>query len=149
MNNINLRYVKPNEMDQLVDLCEAHAIFERAEFTKEGKSKKLLNDLFSKSPELFCLVLESKNELLGYMSFMKQYSTWHASNYIYMDCLFLKDKIRGKGFGEKLMKKLQEESKSLNCDFIQWQTPDFNKRAIKFYKRMGGISLNKKRFFLY
>jgi hypothetical protein len=40
------------------------------------------------------------------------------------------------------------EGGKLKCNHIQWQTPDFNKRAIKFYERIGGISKSKERYFL-
>ena len=41
-----------------------------------------------------------------------------------------------------------KEAQKLECVLIQWQTPDFNKRAMKFYNRIGAKSKNKERFFL-
>lgn len=79
---------------------------------------------------------------------MKQFSTWDANNYVYMDCLFLSDKSRGFGIGEKLIQRIKEEAANLDCSLIQWQTPDFNKRAMKFYDRIGAKSKSKKRYFL-
>ena len=79
---------------------------------------------------------------------MKQFSTWDANFYIYMDCLFLTEESRGYGIGEKMMNVIKEEAEKLNCNLIQWQTPDFNTRAIKFYDRIGGISKTKERYFL-
>ena len=36
----------------------------------------------------------------------------------------------------------------MRCSHIQWQTPEFNKRAIKFYDRIGAQSKSKMRYFL-
>ncbi|MFT5917067.1 MAG: hypothetical protein ACI81T_003581, partial [Bacteroidia bacterium] len=47
-----------------------------------------------------------------------------------------------------LIRRIQSEAKKLNCSLIQWQTPDFNTRAMKFYKRIGASSKSKERFFL-
>ena len=149
MDNINIRFIEPKDIDQLVDLCATHPLFERFEYSKKGKSKQLLKELFDQNPKLYCLVLENKGRLLGYMSYMRQFSTWGASNYLYMDCLYLEESIRGNSFGEKMIRRLQKELNFLECKYIQWQTPSFNKRAIKFYERIGGISLDKKIFFLY
>jgi GNAT superfamily N-acetyltransferase len=79
---------------------------------------------------------------------MKQFSTWDSKCYIYMDCLFLTEKSRGFGLGEDLIERIKVEGKKLKCNHIQWQTPDFNKRAIKFYERIRGISKSKERYFL-
>ena len=85
--------------------------------------------------------------LLCYATYMRQYATWDACEYIYMDCLFIKEFARGYGLGEKLVNKIKQEGKKLRCDLIQWQTPDFNIRAMKFYRRIGSVSNSKERFF--
>ena len=79
---------------------------------------------------------------------MKQFSTWDANFYIYLDCLYLKENTRGKGLGKMIMEKIKEYGKSNNCNIIQWQTPDFNKKAITFYNKIGGKSKSKERFYL-
>jgi len=147
-SSINIRFAKSSDIKDIVDLCELHAIYEKAEYNKEGKAEQLNIDLFSENQKLFCLVVESHSILIGYATYMKQYSTWDANEYIYMDCLFIKESYRGKGLGEKLIQRIQKEGKKIECDLIQWQTPDFNTRAVKFYKRVGAISKPKERFFL-
>ncbi len=74
--------------------------------------------------------------------------TQEKYNYLYMDCLFVKEFARGLGIGEKLVRQIEMEGKKLNCHLIQWQTPDFNTPAIRFYERLGATSKSKERFFL-
>lgn len=144
----NLRFAKPEDMNQIVDLCELHANFERAAYTKKGKAERLLKALFLDNPKLYCLVVEDKNKLIAYATFTKQYATWDAAFYLYLDCLFVIEKYRGLGIGELLINKIKKESNTYGCDLIQWQTPSFNKSAIKFYKKIGAVSKSKERFFL-
>ncbi|PHR71204.1 MAG: GNAT family N-acetyltransferase [Lutibacter sp.] len=148
MPEIKIRFTKEEDINQIIDLCEAHANYEQCEYEKDGKAERLSNSLFSDNPKLFCLVVEKENQLIGYATYMKQYSTWDANEYIYMDCLFMNENARGHGLGENLVRRIQEEGKKLNCNLIQWQTPDFNVRAIKFYRRIGAKSKEKERFFL-
>ncbi len=144
-----IRFVKPNDLVQLVHLCELHANFEKSEYNSKHKAVLLKEALFKENPDLYCLVIDSgENNLIGYATYMKQYSTWDASFYIYMDCLFLKSESRGFGLGEKLMNQIKKEAVLLHCSIIQWQTPKFNTRAIKFYNRIGGVSKDKERYFL-
>ena len=148
MSEIKIRFAKEADIKQIIDLCEAHANYEECEYSRENKEAQLLNDIFSDTPKLFCLVVENGGHLIGYATYMKQYSTWDTSEYIYMDCLFMNVNARGFGLGEKLVRRIQVEGKKLGCKLIQWQTPDFNLRAIKFYMRIGAESKIKERFFL-
>lgn len=104
--------------------------------------------LFSDNPSLYCLVVEKDEELIGYATYMKQFSTWEANFYVYMDCLFLTENARGYGIGEKLMEQIKRETQNLCCKLIQWQTPEFNTRAMKFYDRIGGNAKTKERYSL-
>jgi len=148
MKKTKIRFIQKNDLDELLCLCEAHALYEKARFSKERKKENLTKHLFSSTPILYCLVIELDSKLIGYATYMKQYSTWDADFYVYMDCLFLNEKSRGLGLGKELMNKIKEEAKKLGCDLIQWQTPTFNTGAINFYKKIGAESKNKERFFL-
>ncbi len=147
MNPI-IRFANEEDINQLIDLCEAHAHFEQCDYDRTNKVEKLSLDLFSSNPRLFCLVVEKDGVLIGYAAYIKQYSTWDANEYIYMDCLFMDASARGLGLGEQLVRRIQEEGKKLGCNLVQWQTPTFNVRAIKFYNRLGATSKDKERFFL-
>ncbi len=147
-NELIIRFAKQKDIDQLIYLFKEHACFEKNEFKLENKKEKLKELLSSTSPVFYCLVVESNSKLIGYASYMKQFSTWDTSFYLYLDCLFLNKDSRGLGIGKKLMKRIKKESLLLGCNLIQWQTPFFNKNAIEFYNKIGAISKNKKRFFL-
>jgi GNAT superfamily N-acetyltransferase len=135
-------------MNQLVSLCAAHASFEKCEYDSKGKQKRLSKDIFSNQPKLQCRVAVVDGDYVGYITWMKQYSTWNAKEYLYMDCLFLDDNFRSLGIGVALVNEMKNFGKENDITSIQWQTPDFNERAIKFYKRIGANSLPKERFFL-
>ena len=144
---MEIRFIKENEIEQLVELCVLHAAYEKADYVREGKSEKLKTALFKETPDFYCMVAVENNRLLGYTSHMLQYSTWDAQHYTYLDCIFLLEEARGKRLGEKLMFAVMEEAKKIGAELIQWQTPDFNYDAIRFYKRIGASSKSKERFF--
>ena len=143
-----IRFIKPRDLDGLVVLCQEHAEYEKSDYVSLGKKESLSKHLFAKDPTLYCLVLELDSQLIGYATFMKQFSTWDSAFYLYMDCLFLNELSRGLGLGELIMNRIKTEAVNLGCDLIQWQTPDFNTGAIRFYNRIGATSKTKERFFL-
>ena len=146
--DVVIRWVKASDLDRLVALCSAHAAYERGEYDESGKADQLHHDLFSVHPKLYCLVAAHDTELVGFISFMKQYATWDANEYMYMDCLYLEEDFRGMGIGKRLVQKMVSEAGRLGCALIQWQTPTFNTRAIPFYERLGATRKAKERFFL-
>ncbi|PWA11671.1 GNAT family N-acetyltransferase [Flavobacterium laiguense] len=146
--NYLIRECQPDDIITVVDLCQKHAEFERATFNPVGKEEGLKKALFEEQPRLFCLVVENNKTIVGYASYTIDYSTWDAENFMYMDCLYLEEKVRGSGIGEAIIEKLKQIATAKNCINIQWQTPKFNERAIKFYHRIGGTGKDKVRFSL-
>ncbi|MBS7256691.1 GNAT family N-acetyltransferase [Flavobacterium branchiicola] len=144
----SIRNCEINDLSKLVILCQKHAEFERAEYSSEGKEETLKNALFCENPKLFCLVVATKETIIGYASYTFDFSTWDAASFMYMDCLFLEEKARNYGIGELLIEKLKEIGTQNNCVNLQWQTPEFNERAIKFYNRIGAKGKDKVRFTL-
>lgn len=145
---MKIRFAKEKDLPQIVKLCQAHAEFEQANYEPTDKLDLLSKFLFTENPVLKCLVVQQEKMLIGYATFMKQFSTWDADFYIYLDCLYLNEASRGKGLGKIIMKMIAEYGKTQNCTHLQWQTPSFNEKAIQFYKKIGANSKNKERFYL-
>ncbi|MDW6019197.1 GNAT family N-acetyltransferase [Vibrio plantisponsor] len=92
-------------------------------------------------------VVEIDSRVVGYMSLIKQFSTWEMKHYLYLDCLYLRPEVRGKGLGKAMMMKASELADELSLSEIQWQTPTSNTNAIGFYRKLGAINKEKQRFF--
>lgn len=143
-----IRSCIPSDLEKLMVLIEKHTTFEKAAFTKEGKQERLKLALFGEHAPLNCIVAEVGGHVIGYATYTFDYSTWDAGRFIYLDCLYLEDDYRSYGIGQVLMEKVKAAGEARGCVNMQWQTPDFNERAIKFYKRIGGLGKNKVRFTL-
>jgi GNAT superfamily N-acetyltransferase len=143
-----IRKLEKKDLATLVQLCQNHAQYEQAIYQTDGKEAQLKDAIFSKCPKLHCYVIESGTELAGYFSFTFDFSTWDAQLFLYLDCLYLESNYRGLRIGEQVFEKLKQIGHEHNCVNIQWQTPSFNKRAVKFYNKIGATGKDKKRFFI-
>lgn len=146
MTSYNIRFANEEDIPQIIKLCAAHAKFEQTNYDASGKAEQLKKHLFIAKNDVKCLVVETNKELVGYATFIKQFSTWDANYYVYLDCLFMIEKTRGQGLGLQLMQEIKVYAKNEKCNIIQWQTPKFNVNAIRFYKRLGATSKDKERF---
>lgn len=143
-----IRECVEKDLQELVQLCGKHSEFEKTDYDPAGKEDLLKKAIFSDMPKLFCSVIEANNKLQGYFSYTFDYSTWDAQLFIYLDCLYLEPELRGQRIGEAVFEKLRKIAKQNDCINIQWQTPVFNERAIKFYNKIGGTGKDKVRFFI-
>jgi GNAT superfamily N-acetyltransferase len=145
----SIRACIPADLEALVALCADHAAYERAAYDKTGKLTGLRQLLFSDTPGLFCLIVAAEDgEPVGYASYTFEYSTWSAARFLYLDCLYLVPEYRGLGIGNAVMQRIVAIAREQGCVNVQWQTPDFNEGAIRFYRRLGAVSKNKLRFYI-
>ena len=144
----NIRPCEQGDLPVLVSLCESHAAHERASYSPDGKQEALQRAIFAGSPSLYCYVVEFRASIVGYFTFTFDFSTWDAQRFLYLDCLYLNAEYRNLGIGKKVFDLLVDIATQNQCVNIQWQTPLFNERAIKFYNRMGARAKEKMRFSL-
>ncbi|HEY3402656.1 MAG TPA: GNAT family N-acetyltransferase [Ohtaekwangia sp.] len=141
-----IRKVERGELPVLVDMCERHAQYEQAAYDSTCKQAGLEALLFGENPRLFCYVVVSGQKLVGYFTYTFDTSTWDAGIYLHVDCLYLEPDYRGFRIGDEVMNMVLGIARANDCVTIQWQTPDFNKKAIRFYNRIGATGNNKMRF---
>ena len=142
-----IRNIQREDLPTLLEFCKAHADLEQSPFDPIAKLDRWSRYLFDPELGIHCWMLEIERELIGYATFMQQFSTWDADFYLYLDCLYLHENYRGQGFGAEVMQAIKDYAQAKNYPVIQWQTPSFNHGAIAFYKRLGAASKSKERFF--
>ncbi|WP_250622972.1 GNAT family N-acetyltransferase [Pinirhizobacter soli] len=143
-----IRRIEPCDIEALVLLCVDHARYERAEYKPEGKADLLKQALFTQPTRLLAWVAKIDGRLAGYTSAASEFSTWSAREFWHMDCLFVVEEYRGNGVGAALLATIVQFAREQGYDQVQWQTPEWNERARKFYRREGAAEKHKVRFTL-
>ncbi len=87
-------------------------------------------------------------ELLGYATCVPEFATWAGAEYLHMDCLYLRPGHRGRGIGRALIDAVAAHAAALGLPEVQWNTPDWNDGAIRFYDRLGATARTKQRYTL-
>lgn len=146
--NYIIRPCEEKDLPDLVKLCKAHAEYEKSEYSVDGKEQGLREGIFGDPKRLHVWIVEIDGKPEGFTSFTFDFSTWEASSFLYMDCLYLNEICRGKGIGTEIMNRIREVAKEKKCVNIQWQTPEFNAMAIRFYVGLGSVGKQKMRFFM-
>lgn len=143
-----IRDICEDDIDALISLCREHALYERSTYEEDGKAARLKRALFASEPRLRSWVAEAGGELIGYATATIDFSTWSAQTFLHMDCLFVRDGWRNAGVGLALLDRVVEHAREVKTSEIQWQTPDWNGDASRFYRRCGATEIPKRRFYL-
>ncbi|MBP6385498.1 MAG: GNAT family N-acetyltransferase [Pseudarcicella sp.] len=144
----SIRKCKEYDLNKVIELCQKHAIYEQCSYDINSKENLLKYALFSEKPQLYCFVIVINESIEGYFTYTFDFSTWDAGTYLHLDCLYLEPDYRGKKIGDKVIELLKDIAIQNNCINIQWQTPYFIEKAIRFYQRIGAKGKSKIRFSL-
>lgn len=142
-----VRSIRPDDLDDLLDLCREHAAYEGSSFREDGQVERWRRALFDDQPPLlFGWVAVDDSSICGFMSVTVDFATWSARRFAYMDCLYIRDTHRGRGLGAEFLSSLRDFGASQQCEWAEWQTPPLNELGIGFYRHMEATSLPKVRF---
>ncbi|MFI5668457.1 GNAT family N-acetyltransferase [Streptomyces sp. NPDC051704] len=123
-----VRAARPADLPRLVELVHEHAAYEKS------------------APRLWVLPAEAPDgSVAGYAACSAEFAVWDARRHLHMDCLHLAEEARGQGLGAALMEGVADLARKLDLDRVQWQTPDWNEGAIRFYHRLGAAGAPKRR----
>lgn len=146
--SVEVRTALPRDLPALVRCVREHAAFERAAppaATEAGLDAALFGHGAGPA-RLLGWVAVLDDAVIGYLTATRDFSTWRCMPFLHMDCLYVASGHRGRGAGAALFDALCAFAKGADIDEIQWQTPDWNHDAARFYRRLGATALGKRRF---
>ncbi|MEW2416372.1 GNAT family N-acetyltransferase [Streptomyces sp. NPDC046866] len=144
-----VRRARPEDLPRLVELIHEHVAYERAAPRPADLGERLGPQLFAEGARLWVLLAEGPDgAVAGYAACSAEFAFWDARHYLHMDCLYLAEGARGHGLGAALMEGVAALARELGMEQVQWQTPDWNEGAIRFYDRIGAAGLPKRRYAL-
>lgn len=142
-NSLTIR--KANEADTplILELIRELADFEQLLDQVKADTATLKKSLFfdPKGPEV--LIAEEGEETVGFVLFFHNFSTFLGRKGIYIEDLYVRERWRGKGYGEAILKEVCRLAKERNCGRVEWWVLDWNERAIRFYKKIGAIPMSE------
>lgn len=144
-----VRPARPEDLPRLVELMREHMVYERSAPRPAGLADRLGAQLFADGAGLWVLLARTpRGEVAGYAACSAEFSFWEARHYLHMDCLYLAEEARGHGLGAALMDGVAALARERGFGHVEWQTPDWNEGAIRFYDRLGATGKPKLRYAL-
>ena len=95
------------------------------------------------NPRLFCEIAEWDGEPVGFAVWFVNFSTFSGRSGIYLEDLFVRPALRGKGIGKALLVHLAKECVANGWSRLQWSVLDWNTPSIEFYKSLGAEMMDE------
>ncbi len=144
-----VRRARVGDLPRLEELVHEHIAYERSAPRPAGLAALLGPQLFAEDARLWVLLAETPDgTVAGYAACSSEFAFWDARYYLHMDCLYLAEAARGQGLGAALVDGVAGLARELGLDQVQWQTPEWNEGAIRFYDRLGATGHPKLRYSL-
>ncbi len=134
---LTLRPATPDDVDLLLDLIKDLAIYEKEPESAKATPELLHAGLFGDSPTAEAVVAEWAGEPAGFALFFHNFSTWTGKPGLYLEDLFVREEMRGKGIGKALLLELARKARERGCGRMEWSVLDWNRPAIEFYESLG------------
>ena len=96
----------------------------------------ILRDGFGDVPRFECLLAEQGGAAVGFALFFHSYSTFEGRSCLYVEDLYVNQRVRGLGLGRALMARLASLTVARGCARLELAVLDWNP-ARAFYRRLG------------
>ena len=127
----------------MLSLIKELAEYEKLSHEVEATEAMIADALFDDSPRLFCDIAEWNGEIAGFAVWFVNFSTFSGRPGIYLEDLFVRPALRGKGIGKALLSHLAKACVANGWSRLQWSVLDWNAPSIAFYKSLGAVMMDE------
>jgi GNAT superfamily N-acetyltransferase len=128
----------------LLSLIREHGEYERSVATISKAQLDHILEMHDAPVDI--IVAEVGDALVGFAAITIDFSLWRAHRWAHLDCLFVKEDHRGFRIGQQLFQHMAALAHKKGADQLEWQTPDWNSDAIRFYRHQNTFDTVKVRF---
>ncbi|MDP9039027.1 MAG: GNAT family N-acetyltransferase [Acidobacteriota bacterium] len=144
---LTIRPAAPADVPQILAFIRELALYEREPEAALATEADLLRDGFPTHPaqpaRFLCLLAEWDGHPAGFALFFFTYSTWRGHAGIYLEDLFVRPALRGKGIGKALLASVARIAVAEGCPRLEWAVLDWNTPAIDFYRSVGATPMSE------
>jgi len=137
MAEIRLRPGTEADVPVILELIRGLAEYEKLAHQVTATEERLRASLFGSRPAAEVILAYLDAECAGFALFFPNYSTFLARPGIYLEDLFVKPHLRGRGVGSALLRRLAALAVERDCGRLGWEVLDWNHPSIEFYKKLG------------
>jgi len=138
-----IRKAAQDDIPLLLELIGEIAQYEKLTHMMVNSKEKMEQTLFSDNPHAKVLIAETGEFPVGYCIYFYSYSSFLGQYGIFIEDIFIREHLRGQGFGKQLFQFVIEEANQQECGRVEWSVLNWNTPAIEFYEAHGAKPLDE------
>jgi len=141
LSGFKLRFAELNDVSLIFEFIRELAKYEEMLDAVVATEEDIRESLFErKIAEV--IIGEYQNKPVCFALFFYNFSTFLGKPGIYLEDLFVKPEMRGKGIGKIMLSFLAKLAIERKCGRLEWACLDWNEPSIKFYKHLGATPMD-------
>ncbi|MBF8294512.1 MAG: family N-acetyltransferase [Bacteroidetes bacterium] len=136
-NRLSIVPATRNDLSLILALIKELAEYERLAHEVIATEEVLSETLFGEQPYAEVVLAYYDDEPVGYALYFHSFSTFLGRPGLYLEDLFVRPAVRGKGIGKALLAFVAHVASERKCGRLEWSVLNWNEPAIGFYKSLG------------
>jgi GNAT superfamily N-acetyltransferase len=137
MPTLEIRGATESDIPLILQFIRDLARYEKLEHKVVATEEGLRQTLFGNPRFAEVVIASADGTPVGFALFFHNYSTFLGQPGIYLEDLYVKPEMRGRGYGKTMLAHLARVARERGCGRIEWSVLDWNTPAIDFYKNLG------------
>jgi len=144
MLNVRIQPATKQDVPLILKFIKELADYEKLLHEVTATEEMLKESLFCDNPRAEVIIAYCDDRAVGFALFFHNFSTFLGKPGIYLEDLYVRPEVRGKGIGKMLLKHLASLAVERDCGRLEWCVLDWNQQAIDFYRSIGAIPIDER-----
>jgi len=142
VENYTLRFAEEKDIPLILKFIKELADYEKLLNEVVATEEILMESLFVRKAAQV-VIGEYEGIPVSFALFFHNFSTFTGKPGLYLEDLYVRPEMRGKGMGKALLSFLAKLAVERDCGRFEWWCIDWNESSIKFYKQLGAIPMDE------
>lgn len=139
-----IRTATPADVPEIHAMVRELAEYEKALPEAKATEQQLHDALFAEHPAVFAHVAQDEDaRVVGFALWFRNFSTWTGAHGIYLEDLYVRPALRGRGHGKDLLAELARLCVHHGYGRLEWSVLDWNEPSIAFYRALGAVPMDE------
>jgi GNAT superfamily N-acetyltransferase len=138
-----IRAARSEDTGLLLELFAELARYEHLEHELRATEEQLSKALFGERPAAQALIAQRGEQPVGYALFFPTFSSFLASEGVWLEDLFVRPAHRGAGVGRALLSVVATHVCEHGGERLEWAALDWNELALGFYRSLGARTMGE------
>lgn len=142
IEHVTFRLAQSEDVGLVLRFIKELADYEELLHEVVATEEILMETIFEKKAAEVVIV-EYDEKPIGFALFFHNFSTFLGRPGLYLEDLYIRPEMRGRGIGKLLLAYLAKLARDRNCGRLEWWCIDWNTPSIDFYKSLGAIPMDE------